>query len=114
MYDTINNLKFFYTKTSHQSLHKTIRDVNYGYFLAQTAVSLAYGLGPLLGGNLSETLGFTTVLRTVGCINFCYIPFLYFLKKRTCTPRSGYEKHSNMDQQVNMYYSNLLHILFIW
>ena len=28
------------------------------YAIAQTAVSLAYGLGPLVGGKLSETIGF--------------------------------------------------------
>ena len=67
---------------------------------AQTAVSLAYGVGPLLGGYLSETVGFTTILRTVGCINFCYIPVLFFLKKTTSNDRSGYEQHSNVEQQV--------------
>ena len=71
--------------------------------LAQTAVSLAYGVGPLLGGYLSETVGFTTILRTVGCINFCYIPVLFFLKKTTSTDRSGYEQHSNVEQQVKIF-----------
>ena len=72
--------------------------------LAQTAVSLAYGVGPLLGGYLSETVGFTTILRTVGCINFCYIPVLFFLKKTTSTDRSGYEQHSNVEQQVKIFF----------
>merc|ERR1711971_826433 len=72
------------------------------YAIAQTAVSLAYGVGPLLGGYLSETVGFTIILRTVGCINFCYIPILFFLKKSTSTDRSGYEQHSNVEQQVEL------------
>ena len=84
--------------------------------LAQTAVSLAYGVGPLLGGYLSETVGFTTILRTVGCINFCYIPILFFLKKSTSTDRSGYEQHSNVEQQVktkNIYSQKRIHFWLI-
>ena len=56
------------------------------YAIAQTAVSLAYGLGPLLGGVLSETQGFPTVIRAVGCINLCYLPCLYFLQQRNHQP----------------------------
>ena len=50
------------------------------YAIAQTAVSLAYGFGPLFGGKLSETYGFPQVMRTVGIINFIYMPLMYFLR----------------------------------
>ena len=50
------------------------------YAIAQTAVSLAYGFGPLFGGKLSETYGFPQVMRTVGIINFVYMPLMYFLR----------------------------------
>ena len=50
------------------------------YAIAQTAVSLAYGFGPLFGGKLSETYGFPQVMRTVGLINFIYMPLMYYLR----------------------------------
>ena len=53
------------------------------YAIAQTAVSLAYGLGPLLGGVFSETFGFPTVMAAVGTVNLCYIPLLYLLSKKS-------------------------------
>lgn len=53
------------------------------YAIAQTAVSLAYGIGPLVGGILSERIGFPAVLRAVGAINLCYIPFLILLNRNS-------------------------------
>ena len=50
------------------------------YAIAQTAVSMAYGFGPLFGGKLSETYGFPQVMRTVGIINFIYMPLMYYLR----------------------------------
>ena len=41
---------------------------------------MAYGFGPLFGGKLSETYGFPQVMRTVGIINFIYMPLMYFLR----------------------------------
>ena len=52
------------------------------YAIAQTAVSLAYGLGPLFGGRLAETFTFPYVMRALGCLNFAYIPVVYFLKNK--------------------------------
>ena len=53
------------------------------YAIAQTAVSLAYGFGPLFGGKLSETYGFPEVMRTVGIANMLYIPLLFILKTQS-------------------------------
>ena len=46
----------------------------------QTAVSLAYGLGPLIGGYLVEIVGFPNIMRTVGVLNILYVPLLFLLK----------------------------------
>merc|ERR1719471_1789433 len=51
------------------------------YAIAQTAVSLAYGLGPLIGGYLVEIVGFPNIMRTVGVMNILYIPLLFLLKR---------------------------------
>ena len=55
------------------------------YAIAQTAVSLAYGLGPLFGGKLSETFGFPNVISMVGAANLIYVPLLYFLRQSATT-----------------------------
>ena len=47
---------------------------------SQTAVSLAYGLGPLIGGYLVEIVGFPNIMRTVGVMNILYMPLLFLLK----------------------------------
>ena len=49
------------------------------YAIAQTAVSLAYGLGPLIGGQLVEVVGFPAIMQTVGVLNILYCPWLIFL-----------------------------------
>ena len=56
--------------------------VAYGsvYAISQTAVSLAYGFGPLVGGYLAEQVGFPTVMATAGVFNIIYSPILLFLK----------------------------------
>lgn len=51
------------------------------YAIAQTAVSLAYGLGPLIGGQLVEVVGFPAIMQTVGVLNIVYVPFLFFLSR---------------------------------
>ena len=57
------------------------------YAIAQTAVSLAYGFGPLCGGKLSETYGFPEVMRFVGFLNVLYIPAVYILKHESQTSK---------------------------
>jgi len=49
------------------------------YAIAQTAVCLAYGLGPLVGGHLATQFGFPELMRTVGICNLLYSPFLLIL-----------------------------------
>ena len=55
----------------------------YGSVLAvsQTAVSLAYGIGPLCGGFFDERFGFPMVMRVVGLIKILYSPVLFYLAK---------------------------------
>ena len=43
-------------------------------------MSLAYGLGPLIGGYLVEIVGFPNIMRTVGVLNILYVPLLFLLK----------------------------------
>ncbi len=50
------------------------------YAIAQTAVSLAYGLGPLIGGFLVEQVGFPSIMIAVGILNMSYAPTLLFLR----------------------------------
>ena len=54
-------------------------------YLFQTAVSLAYGLGPLIGGYLVEVVGFPNIMRTVGVMNILYVPLLILLKVKFVT-----------------------------
>ncbi|XP_049809366.1 synaptic vesicular amine transporter-like [Schistocerca nitens] len=46
------------------------------YALQQSAVSLAYALGPLAGGQLVPAVGFPWVMRAVGALNLLYCPLL--------------------------------------
>ncbi|XP_050533755.1 synaptic vesicular amine transporter-like [Daktulosphaira vitifoliae] len=57
--------------------------VHYGsvYALQQTAVSLAYFIGPVIGGKLMKTIGFAWLMRTIGISNVCYCCLLLFLNK---------------------------------
>lgn len=51
------------------------------YAIAQTAVCLAYGLGPLLGGHLAARFGFPELMSAVGVGNVLYAPLLLLLAK---------------------------------
>ena len=51
------------------------------YAVAQTAVSLAYGIGPLFGGFMVENIGFPSVMRGLGVMNILYSPALLYLAK---------------------------------
>ncbi|XP_055677908.1 synaptic vesicular amine transporter [Lutzomyia longipalpis] len=57
---------------------------NYGaiYAIQQMAVSLAYSIGPLLGGELAKILGFPWLMRSMGSINCLYAPILLFITSR--------------------------------
>ena len=67
-------------------LAKLVEDRHVGAYgsvfaVSQTAVSLAYGIGPLCGGALAENVGFPTVMRGLGIINILYSPMLLYLAK---------------------------------
>ncbi|XP_017752785.1 PREDICTED: chromaffin granule amine transporter [Eufriesea mexicana] len=54
---------------------------NYGpvYSIQQVAVSLAYSLGPIVGGEMVKTIGFQWVMRIIGLMNVGYCPLLIYL-----------------------------------
>lgn len=54
---------------------------NYGavYAIQQTAVSLAYSVAPLIGGELAQTIGFACLMRIIGVINLLYGPFFLLM-----------------------------------
>ncbi|XP_051153133.1 synaptic vesicular amine transporter [Leptopilina boulardi] len=54
---------------------------NYGlvYSIQQAAVSLAYSLGPIIGGELVRSIGFQWVMRIVGLANLAYCPLLIYI-----------------------------------
>ena len=65
-------------------LAKLVEDRHVGAYgsvfaVSQTAVSLAYGLGPFCGGVLVEKIGFPMVMRGLGIINILYTPLLLYL-----------------------------------
>ncbi|XP_076677254.1 synaptic vesicular amine transporter [Andrena cerasifolii] len=49
------------------------------YSIQQVAVSLAYSLGPILGGEMVKAIGFQWVMRIVGLANVAYCPLLIYL-----------------------------------
>ncbi|KAF4529701.1 hypothetical protein B566_EDAN016652 [Ephemera danica] len=49
------------------------------YALQQAAVSLAYALGPLVGGTAVRAFGFPWLMRLVGLLNLLYCPLLAWL-----------------------------------
>lgn len=57
------------------------RNGNYGpvYSIQQVAVSLAYSLGPIMGGEMIKAIGFPWVMRIVGIMNMAYCPLLIYL-----------------------------------
>ncbi|XP_014606710.1 PREDICTED: synaptic vesicular amine transporter [Polistes canadensis] len=91
---------------------------NYGpvYSIQQVAVSLAYFLGPIMGGELVREIGFRWVMRIIGVANIIYCPILLFLalrKKRSLSKEDKekdydtfhkglmkYEKFQNMDDDL--------------
>ena len=66
------------------------------YAVAQTAVSLAYGLGPFVGGAMAEYVGFANVMRMVAAFNVAYAPMLVWLKR---VPSAGGIEDEGEDQR---------------
>uniref|UniRef100_A0A0K8SU47 Synaptic vesicular amine transporter n=3 Tax=Lygus hesperus TaxID=30085 RepID=A0A0K8SU47_LYGHE len=63
------------------SLVDSRHSANYAavYALQQTAVSLAYSLGPMMGGELAHLIGFPGLMRCIGVVNLLFCPLLAFL-----------------------------------
>lgn len=53
---------------------ETMQRQNYGsvYAIQQMSVSLAYSLGPIIGGEMAEYMGFGWLMFTVGAVNITY------------------------------------------
>ncbi|KAK7862270.1 hypothetical protein R5R35_006641 [Gryllus longicercus] len=100
------------------NLVDTHHAAHYGsvYSLEQTAVSLAYFLGPFAGGELVETIGFSWLMRIVGLLNILYCPLLFILifrearqtKKGSIVDSStwlmNYQSNVNTSQSKNFAY----------
>ncbi|XP_043675380.1 synaptic vesicular amine transporter isoform X2 [Vespula pensylvanica] len=72
---------------------------NYGpvYSIQQVAVSLAYFLGPIMGGELVREIGFRWVMRIIGVANIIYCPILLFLALRKKKSLSKEDKEKDYD-----------------
>ncbi|KAL2725870.1 synaptic vesicular amine transporter isoform X1 [Vespula maculifrons] len=72
---------------------------NYGpvYSIQQVAVSLAYFLGPIMGGVLVREIGFRWVMRIIGVANIIYCPILLFLALRKKKSLSKEDKEKDYD-----------------
>ncbi|XP_053670413.1 synaptic vesicular amine transporter-like [Anopheles nili] len=56
------------------------------YAIQQVAVSVAYSLAPIIGGELVPVIGFPTVLRALGVLNLLYVGlFVYCTSQRSST-----------------------------
>ncbi|XP_048747879.2 synaptic vesicular amine transporter-like [Ostrea edulis] len=64
------------------------------YTIAQLSVSLAYGIGPLLGGELVKLVGFQSLMWSLGCLLVLVSPCAIFL-------RSMKTKEENMSLILN-------------
>ncbi|XP_046490478.1 synaptic vesicular amine transporter isoform X1 [Neodiprion pinetum] len=56
------------------------------YSLQQVAVSLAYSLGPIIGGEMVREIGFAWVMWVVGIVNIAYCPLLGYLASKDGKP----------------------------
>ncbi|KAG8328358.1 hypothetical protein J6590_001025 [Homalodisca vitripennis] len=70
------------------------------YALQQMAVSLAYCLGPMIGGEIVHLVGFPWLLRAVGLINIAYCPLLVLLGRQA----------TNSSQATGLAVSNSYHV----
>lgn len=66
-------------------------DSTYGtvYAIQQTSVSLAYSVAPLLGGELAESVGFPSLMMSIGILNIIYGPVLVEVFKRSRRPTNA-------------------------
>ncbi|XP_058813841.1 synaptic vesicular amine transporter-like isoform X2 [Topomyia yanbarensis] len=89
---------------------------NYGavYAIQQIAVSLAYSLAPIVGGELVPLIGFPWLMRFIGMLNLMYGPLLIYsgiresvasmLQQRCGMPLTSVEL-ANSDGSYNRFYN---------
>uniref|UniRef100_T1JH51 Major facilitator superfamily (MFS) profile domain-containing protein n=1 Tax=Strigamia maritima TaxID=126957 RepID=T1JH51_STRMM len=83
------------------------------YAIAQVAVSLAYSLGPLVGGEVVKSVGFPWLLRTVGIINLLYCPLCFFLRDPPINEETQFLLHevkAVIDARYNYEQSNIIFV----
>ncbi|XP_043526840.1 synaptic vesicular amine transporter isoform X2 [Frieseomelitta varia] len=81
---------------------------NYGpvYSIQQVAVSLAYSLGPIAGGEMVKTIGFQWVMRIIGLMNVGYCPFLIYLsleRRKLLTQQDEKRDYETFQKSVTRY-----------
>ncbi|XP_033220301.1 synaptic vesicular amine transporter [Belonocnema kinseyi] len=80
---------------------------NYGlvYSIQQAAVSLAYSVGPIIGGELVRSIGFNWVMRIVGLTNLAYCTLLIYVAVEQKKPLSQEEKkdYNSIQMTVSKY-----------
>ncbi|XP_011697498.1 PREDICTED: synaptic vesicular amine transporter-like [Wasmannia auropunctata] len=84
------------------------RNGNYGpvYSIQQVAVSLAYSLGPITGGEMVKAIGFPWVMRVVGIVNIAYCPLLIYLtleRKKLLAKKEGKKDYDTFQKSVTPY-----------
>ncbi|XP_014485151.1 PREDICTED: synaptic vesicular amine transporter-like [Dinoponera quadriceps] len=84
------------------------RNGNYGpvYSIQQVAVSLAYSLGPIMGGEMVRTIGFAWVMRIVGIVNIAYCPLLIYLtleRRKLLTKTEGKKDYDTFQKPIAPY-----------
>ncbi|XP_068977846.1 synaptic vesicular amine transporter-like [Bombus flavifrons] len=81
---------------------------NYGpvYSIQQVAVSLAYSLGPIVGGEMVKTIGFQWVMRIIGLMNVGYCPLLIYLtleRRKLLTQQDEKKDYETFQKSVAKY-----------
>ncbi|XP_043600124.1 chromaffin granule amine transporter-like isoform X2 [Bombus pyrosoma] len=81
---------------------------NYGpvYSIQQVAVSLAYSLGPIVGGEMVKTIGFQWVMRIIGLMNVGYCPLLIYLtleRRKLLTQQDEKKDYETFQKSVMKY-----------
>ncbi|XP_055544315.1 synaptic vesicular amine transporter isoform X2 [Wyeomyia smithii] len=91
---------------------------NYGavYAIQQIAVSLAYSLAPIVGGELVPLIGFSWLMRIVGMLNLMYGPLLIYsgigepvgsIMHKTCGMPLTSSEQSSSDGTYKRFYNTV-------
>lgn len=90
----------FHFQMTHSSGVKFNRFVSYFRSLQLFSVSLAYFLGPLLGGEISQFIGFSWLMSLIGLANICY--GIYLMRTVLCLfqPEASIKKQKTKNTPV--------------